>query len=295
MNQNMPNPHRDEPQVGAIHRRHFLECLTVGVAAAVAPRVGAAAATPAPTLPVPPTPKAAPKVARVTRDDLVAAVTRGAAWLTDVAQVATRTVPPEENDKGYGHTDWRGATRTEYSARNRQWRFMGPAWHSGQAAKALVMAHQLTGEARWLEAALRAARFVRKLQETGPGEDAGLIAAEEDTAGIVNVSAIHEAIDVFFMLDPLVPGEGWTAAALQALDWLARRSFKPGEGLFRDAYSLRERRWIMPAWQYKNVAFKDESGEWRPDVSGIFRGLGSAFPTGPREPLVGVHARTTGA
>ncbi|MCK5120014.1 MAG: hypothetical protein KAQ78_10535, partial [Candidatus Latescibacteria bacterium] len=74
------------------------------------------------------------------RKRLEESLTSACEWLVNVAQVKEE-VPPNHVRTHHKHTYWKGAIKGEYSVKDSQWSFFCPVWHTGQAVKALVMAH----------------------------------------------------------------------------------------------------------------------------------------------------------
>lgn len=172
----------------------------------------------------------------VQKADLLDAIRRACAWLTDIAQV--RGEPgPEEDTRGLLHRFWDGAIRGEYRVATRRWQFLCPIWHTGQAIKALVQAHALLGDPALLDAAKRSAAFILAERQADPDyDDYGLIYAYEDSVDAPNISAILEALDGLFHLSDATGDATYRNVAIDALDWVARRAYHPGTGRFRDTY-----------------------------------------------------------
>jgi hypothetical protein len=188
--------------------------------------------------------------AEVNGNRLREAMLRACRWLVDVAQVKTADIPPEENGRDHRHRSWRGAIRGEYSVADRQWGFFCPVWHTGQAIKALAMAYGQTGESWLLEAARLSASFISAEQNWDDGsDDFGLIHAYEDFGDRINSSAILEALDGLFVLSDVTGDMKYLRQALAALQWVARKAYIPGQGLTRDVYDPREKRFVeIPQW-----------------------------------------------
>lgn len=171
------------------------------------------------------------------------------AWLIDVAQIREEVVPPAAETRGLCHRRWQGAMRGEYSAAERTWSFFCPVWHTGQAVKALVLAHRALGDAAWLEAARLGAGFIGAERVSDPAdEDHGLIFAYEDLPDVVNTSAVLECLDGLLHLADDTGESCYRQWALAALDWVGRRAYQAGSGLFRDCYRPAERRFVDPGW-----------------------------------------------
>ena len=170
-------------------------------------------------------------------------------WVTDVSLIRT---PQPEFLAGaqYAHVnryaDWRGAFRGEYNAATGRWDVFCPIWHGGQGVKALALAGSLLGDGQYLEAAKFAADFILRNQITDPAdEDRGLILAYEDAN--INITAILESLDGLFALAEVSGEARYADATVAALRWVARKAFRPAEGLFHAEY-MRDRRAFRPPY-----------------------------------------------
>ena len=185
----------------------------------------------------------------VKRDQLVEALRLGCEWLTDIAQVKTERLTIESDTKGHRHRYWRGAIRGEYSVANKTWDFFCPIWHTGQAVKALTLAHQVLKDKHLIEAANLGAEFILKESIRDPEDpDYGLILAYEDLGYGVNTSAILECLDGLINLSEETGREELWSAAIDALWWVADKAYIDGEGLFKDLYIPDERNFKPPPW-----------------------------------------------
>jgi len=153
-------------------------------------------------------------------------------------------LPAEQNPYGLAHSNWRGAMR-EYDAQKGRWLVFGPAWHTGQTVKALVLAHRVLGESWLLDGARRAAAFLMRERVSDHNDpDFGLIHAPEG-AGPNGVnepnhetvtSGILETLDGLMLLSDETGDGTYGQAALDALRWVERKTFLREEGLFLDLY-----------------------------------------------------------
>ncbi|NLG29341.1 MAG: hypothetical protein GX557_15635, partial [Chloroflexi bacterium] len=111
-----------------------------------------------------------------------------------------------------------------------------PVWHTGQAVKALVLAHRVLQE-DWLLAGARAgAEFILGAQVSAADDpDAGLILAYEDDPAKVNTSAVLEALEGLLLLGDATGEARYSDAASAAARWVAARAYQ-GDGLFVDSY-----------------------------------------------------------
>ena len=167
-------------------------------------------------------------------------------WLTDRSQKQEDQLNGEANSHGFTYAHWRGAFRGEYRAATRSWDFFCPVWHGGQAVKALVLAHRLFGDEQLLAAARLGADFIldKQIQDRSD-EDFGLILAFEDYADRINTSAILECLEGLFFLADETGERRYQQAALDALDWVQRKAYLAGEGLFRDSYHPGQRQFVF--------------------------------------------------
>ncbi|MHA1697653.1 MAG: hypothetical protein ACTSWN_02305 [Promethearchaeota archaeon] len=161
-------------------------------------------------------------------------------WLVDVAQVKTKELTIELNNKNFCLESWEGAIKGEYSVATKQWDFFCPCWHTGQAIKSLIMGCQrdLVGNKdKYVTAAKLGAKFIMDNQKWDPNDDDhGLILAFEDHPNLVNISAILESCDGLFYISEYTGDPVYEERAIAALDLVERRFYYHGTGLFPDAY-----------------------------------------------------------
>ena len=165
-------------------------------------------------------------------------------WMIDRSLITT--VRPDFVESTFEHldkfADWRGAFRGEYAASTRKWDAFCPAWHGGQAVKALALAYSVLGEDSYLEAARAGADFILRHQITDPSDpDFGLILAYEAGSDGINTSAILESLGGLFTLSEVSGEARYAEAALAALRWTKARMFLPDEGLFLDDFDVAHR------------------------------------------------------
>ncbi len=185
-------------------------------------------------------------------DRLRESVELGCSWLIDIAQVKTDRLTIENDTFNHQHKRWRGAIRGEYRVAEGKWDFFCPIWHTGQAVKALTMAYKVLGEKRLLEAANLGAEFILNERVTDPDDpDYGLIFAFESIGNGVNTSAILECLDGLIHLSEVTGKEKLWEAVIDALNWVADKTYIEGEGLFRDLYIPEERKFKFPHWKPK--------------------------------------------
>lgn len=171
-----------------------------------------------------------------------AAMTEGCRWLAERAMFDGDELPAEQNPSGYDYPTWRGAVR-EYDARTGRWSVFGPLWHTGQAVKALVLAHEVLGEPWLLEAARRGGAFLLAGRISDPTDpDHGVIlACENDDASISATSCMLESLDGLIHLARATGEDHYWDAVLDCLRWAQRRLFLPDQGLFLDDFDMQRR------------------------------------------------------
>lgn len=170
-------------------------------------------------------------------------------WLIAIAQKKESNLTFEKNSQHLNHQDWRGSIRGEYSAATSTWDYFCPVWHTGQAIKALVLAHQLTGTTEYLHAAELSAGFLARQQiqnKTHP--DFGLLYAYEDDGRKVNTSAVLEALEGLLMLGDITGNKTYTLSAVSAAEWVVNHAWIPGSGKYHDLYCPVHRRFEKPGW-----------------------------------------------
>ena len=178
------------------------------------------------------------KSVKIDGERLLEGLRLGCSWLTDVAQMQSDELRDEKNSQRLRHDHWYGAIRGEYIAADRQWDFFCPIWHTGQAIKALVMAHRVLGDEVLLTAAKRGAEFIGNNRISDPDrDDYGLILGFEDVGDGVNTSAVLESLDGLFYLSEATGDDTYRDWAIDALAWVARKMYLPGQGLFMDLFS----------------------------------------------------------
>jgi hypothetical protein len=171
------------------------------------------------------------------RDQLLDALRRGAEWLTTVSQITTDDLPSGVSDKHYEtyRGRWRGAFRGEYQAGSYQWGFFGPAWHCGQAVKALVLASRaLVGDderrrrLEWTRAAAMGAEFILDKQVLST-PDAGLLLALEQPGDGMDTfpssSAMLESLDGLLELSALTKNATYADRALNTARWVRDNAY----------------------------------------------------------------------
>lgn len=179
----------------------------------------------------------------VDTDDLKKHILLGSQWLTQVATIR-ENVPCGKKGESFGYAEWRGALRGEYRAAEKTWDVFCPYWHTGQGIKALIMAADVLNDKTLLEQAEYNAGFLLNNQIRS-GEDKGLFPAFEDRFDLVNTSAILESLDGLFMLSSATGDPRYRNAALEAVDWVARKAWQQDLGKFFDYYQIASSRFIF--------------------------------------------------
>ncbi|MCM8778059.1 MAG: hypothetical protein NC905_07385 [Candidatus Omnitrophica bacterium] len=172
-------------------------------------------------------------------DILVTGLFHACKWLTEIAQKKEENLIPEieKDTQEHRQKTWKGCIRGEYSPHEKKWDFFCPIWHTGQAIKSLVLAYHILKDEKLLDAARLGADFIVKNRIEDRGDDYGLILAFEDFGNLVNVSAILEALDGLIYLYDTTGDMLFLDVAKDACEWIERKTYINGEGLFHDVYS----------------------------------------------------------
>lgn len=174
------------------------------------------------------------------KQQLTASLRLACDWLTERSQLQVEPDSSPDAEFHHPHTTWKGTFR-EYDPASREWRYFAPVWHTGQAVKALVLAHRLFPEQRWLDAARLGVEFIRNNQVTS-GEDRGLILSYESKPGeYVRVPGNMECHEGLIAFAEATHEEEWWQVALDSLDWMMRRAYLPDEARFRNVYDPAKR------------------------------------------------------
>ncbi len=186
------------------------------------------------------------------RKEIIESTILACQWLTDIAQVREKQIPPEQNSRGIVHPDWRGSIRGEYSAETRQWNTFCPMWHTGQAAKALVMAWRELRDDSLLDAAKLAGQFIQSNRISDPGnKDYGMLCCYEGEPGESNSSANLETLDGLFYLGDATGNRQYQNWAVDTLRWIQHNAYIRGSGHFKDFYYPENRKWLITEWTEK--------------------------------------------
>ncbi|CAA9560264.1 MAG: hypothetical protein AVDCRST_MAG73-3638 [uncultured Thermomicrobiales bacterium] len=181
-----------------------------------------------------------------THDRLTTALRCATDWLVDIAQVGPGR--PFGDPKGYPHADYTGAMRTEYDTKTRRWTVNGPAFHTGQAVRALLVAAGRTGDTRYREAAIRGGAFLlrERIDEAGHPQR-GLLLSLEQNDDEINVQVTWEALSGLLDLHEATGDGVYLGAVRTSADLLLDGAYLPEERLMRDHYSLRQRAFVGDA------------------------------------------------
>ena len=174
------------------------------------------------------------------RERIVTALRAGADWLVDAAQIT----PGRDftDPHGYPHGDYTGAFRTEYDTRTKVWSINGPAFHTGQAIRALLVAARRTGDRRFRDAAVLGGEFLlrERISEVGHPQQ-GLLMSLEQNDDEINVQVTLEALSGLIDLFDESGEQRYLDAVRESVDLLLDGAYLPDERLMRDHYSLRQR------------------------------------------------------
>jgi hypothetical protein len=125
--------------------------------------------------------------------------------------------------------DDRGAARGDYHWQRGVWEPYEVAWHTGQAIEALLAAHAVSGERRFLERARQAGEFWIGLRfATGPLK--GMInAAHGDHLGaLINFTTVGNGTAGLFRLSRVTSDRRFADVASEAIAWQHRHMAVPG-------------------------------------------------------------------
>ncbi len=175
-------------------------------------------------------------------------------WIIDRSLITTKDhgLPRHSFSHAARYTDWRGAFKGEYSARDQRWGFFCPLWHGGQGVKALVMAYEVLKDDEYLRAARLGADFILRYRVNDPADaDYGLLLAFENASEYINSSAIMETLGGLFALSDATGDKQYAEAAVAALRWVQRKLWLPDEGLFWDEYDPDKRTRHRAPWMKK--------------------------------------------
>jgi hypothetical protein len=171
-------------------------------------------------------------------------ITGGAQWLANIACVRG---PEDEfvDTHDYPSVGYDGAVRNEYDTKTRTWYLNGPVWHTGQAIRAVLIAHRRTGDSTLLAAAREMGNFVvRNIIRKSDDPNHGLLLAYESDNVMVNNQTVFEALPGLFDLQAATGDQAWLDAARMAADF-DLQGFDQREGLIADHYHVVERRFII--------------------------------------------------
>ncbi|MBI4025267.1 MAG: hypothetical protein HY360_09830 [Verrucomicrobia bacterium] len=171
------------------------------------------------------------------RQNAIDSLRQACDWLIARSRVPCEQIPDGENVYGYRYATWKGSVR-EYNARKRQWVSFAPIWHTGQAIKALVLAHHVAGDNGFLEAARQSAEFILAAQITDPqNPNCGALLSHEGQADVCNISCGLESLDGLILLGEQTREARYWEAVLRHLEWAERKAYIPNAGLFYDHFA----------------------------------------------------------
>ena len=130
--------------------------------------------------------------------------------------------------------DEQGRARGDYHWATGEWREYEVAWHTGQMIEALLAAHAVTGDVRYLARARQAGDWWIGLELT-EGPFKGLInAAHGDRLGpLINFTTVGNGTPGLFRLSRVTGDPRYADVATRAIMWLARNMQVPGHpGLY---------------------------------------------------------------
>ncbi len=130
--------------------------------------------------------------------------------------------------------DEQGRARGDYDWKRGRWSDYEVAWHTGQAIEALLVAHETTGDARYVRRARQAGDFWIGLElKSGPFK--GMIdAAHGDRLGrLINFTTVGNGTQGLFSLTRATGDKRYADVASRSVAWLARNTQVPGHpGLY---------------------------------------------------------------
>ncbi len=129
--------------------------------------------------------------------------------------------------------DAQGRARGDYDWQSGKWREYEVAWHTGQAIEGLLWAHEVTGDARYLQRARQAGDYWIGL-EIKDGPFKGMInAAHGDRLGpLINFTTVGNGTPGLFHLSRVTGDQRYADVASRAILWLAENTKVPDEELY---------------------------------------------------------------
>ncbi len=185
----------------------------------------------------------------IEKNKLIQAIKSACDWLCDIAMIKTNILPANTgNRKKYPYKKWRGCIKTDYHAASKQWNFMGPVWHTGQAMDALVTAGKLLKNQNYINAAEICGEFIFDKQIYDcDHQDYGLILAYEDLSDKVNTSAILECLHGPVALANLVNSEEIWNRIIAAANFVIDKMYSKQQRVFVDVYDPVEHKHHQPS------------------------------------------------
>jgi len=171
----------------------------------------------------------------------VTAIEHGATWLAATAQISGPD-QPFDDPKRYPHSDYTGSMRTEYDTRSKAWSLNGPAFHTGQAIRALLVAERRLANTTFGEAATRGGAFLMRERIDDPGHPQnGLLLSLEQNHDEINIQVTFEALSGLIDLFDATGDRAYLDATRESIDLLLDGAYLPDERLMKDHYSLGRR------------------------------------------------------
>src|SRR5574340_522835 len=163
------------------------------------------------------------------RQALLARALEGCDWLAGPAQLL------EKADPNYG------AIRSEYLPPSGRWRlyqpdYQEPFWHTGQAVRALVLAHDLSRNAKYLDAAVRGGEYMvhGQVLDRGDTRHYGFLFAR--TAKAASTASQLEGLCALLDLYRATGDRKWRERFKLGLDWIVKNLYRNGEGRFTNTF-----------------------------------------------------------
>ncbi|MFB3825603.1 MAG: hypothetical protein ACE15B_02495 [Bryobacteraceae bacterium] len=173
------------------------------------------------------------------RQALLARALQGCDWLAGPAQVLEKADP------------YYGAIRSEYLPASGHWRFyqpdfQEPFWHTGQAVRALVLAHELSRNTKYLDAAVRGGQYMIHGQVLDRGDARHYGFLFERTAKGASTASQLEGLCALLDLYRATGDRKWRERFKLGLDWIVKNLYRDGEGRFTNNYLPAARQFAPP-------------------------------------------------
>ncbi len=162
-------------------------------------------------------------------------------WLVDKSQI--RSEGEEfDNPAGYRHSSFVGSFKTEYDTSTGRWWLNGPAFHTGQAIRSLLVAWRQFEDPRYLAAARLAGSFLNRevIDESGHPQN-GLLLSFEQNDDEINLQVTFEALSGLLDLYLVTDDAETLRTITTSVEILFRDAYLPEERLMLDHYSTGRR------------------------------------------------------